>query len=88
MRSPEQLRADARRMGREQTEAESLLWQDLRAKRLDGAKFRRQHQIGDYIVDFCCLKHRLVIEVDGGQHDEEAAKDAVRTRRINEQVSG
>jgi very-short-patch-repair endonuclease len=84
MRTPEQLRADSRRLRREQTPAEGLLWQNLRAKRLNGAKFRRQHAIGDHIVDFCCLRHRLIVEVDGGQHagKEEEEKDAARTARL------
>jgi very-short-patch-repair endonuclease len=87
MRTPYQLRDDSRRLRREQTPAESLLWQNLRAKRLNGAKFRRQHAIGDYIVDFCCLRHRLVVEVDGGQHagDQEEEKDAARTARLEAQ---
>jgi very-short-patch-repair endonuclease len=82
MRTPEQLRNDVRRLRQEQTPAEGLLWQNLRARRLVGAKFRRQHPIGDYIVDFCCLAHRLIVEVDGGQHAEELEKDAARTRRL------
>jgi very-short-patch-repair endonuclease len=82
MRTPEQLRADVRRLRREQSEAESLLWQNLRAKRLDGLKFRRQHPIGGHIADFCCLRHRLVIEIDGSQHADEIEQDAVRTRRL------
>ena len=85
MRTPEQLRNDVRRLRREQTPAEGLLWQNLRAKRLLGAKFRRQHPIGDHVVDFCCLRHRLVVELDGGQHIDEAEKDAVRTRRLEAQ---
>jgi very-short-patch-repair endonuclease len=85
MRTPEQLRADVRCLRREQTEAESLLWQHLRGKRLKGAKFRRQHAIGGHIVDFCCLRHGLVIEVDGGQHTEETEKDAARTARLEAQ---
>src|SRR5580704_2756915 len=84
MRSPEQLRADARRLRREQTDAESVLWQHLRGKRLNGAKFRRQHLIGDHIADFCCLKHRLIVEVDGGQHADEVEKDAARTHHLEE----
>jgi very-short-patch-repair endonuclease len=84
MRTPEQLRADSRRLRREQTPAEGLLWRNLRAKRLNGAKFRRQHPIGDHIVDFCCIGYRLVVEVDGEQHaDADAeAKDAARTARL------
>ena len=82
MRTPYQIRDDVRRLRHEQTPAEGLLWQNLRAKRLNGAKFRRQHPIGNQIVDFCCLGHRLIIEVDGGQHAEEAEKDAARTKRL------
>ncbi len=82
MRTPYQIRDDVRRLRREQTPAEGLLWQNLRAKRLKGAKFRRQHPIGNQIVDFCCLAHRLIIEVDDGQHAEEAEKDAARTKRL------
>ena len=87
MRTPEQLRADSRRLRHEQTPAESLLWQNLRAKRLNGAKFRRQHPIADHIVDFCCLRYRLVIEIDGAQHaePEEEQKDAARTARLEKQ---
>jgi very-short-patch-repair endonuclease len=55
MYSPEQLHDDARRLRHNQTESEHRLWPRLRAKRLSGAKFRRQHPIGNYIVDFCCL---------------------------------
>ncbi len=82
MRTPEQLRNDVRRLRREQTPAEGILWQKLRGKRLMGAKFRRQHPIGDHIADFCCLRHRLVVELDGGQHIDEIEKDAARTRRL------
>jgi very-short-patch-repair endonuclease len=84
MRTPYQLSDDIRRLRREQTPAEGLLWHNLRAKRLNGAKFRRQHPIGDHIVDFCCLRYRLVVEVDGAQHAEpdEEAKDAARTARL------
>ena len=85
MRSAEQFRDDVRRLRREQTQAESLLWQQLRGKRLAGAKFRRQHLIGNAIVDFCCLKNRLIIELDGGQHAEEAENDAARTARLEAQ---
>jgi very-short-patch-repair endonuclease len=52
------------------TDAERTLWSYIRAKRLDGLKFRRQHPIGKYIVDFVCLERKIVIELDGGQHAE------------------
>jgi very-short-patch-repair endonuclease len=52
------------------THAEQILWSRLRAHLMDGYKFRRQHAIGSYIVDFVCLQARLIIEVDGDTHDE------------------
>ena len=68
-------------MRRDQPDAERYLWSRLRAGRLLGIKFRRQQPIGDYIVDFVCFGHMLVIEVDGGQHNEPAAiaRDSERT---------
>lgn len=62
------------------TDAERLLWSCVRAKRLEGLKFRRQHQIGNYIVDFVCLEKKLVIELDGGQHAEPDKKEDDRKR--------
>ena len=50
------------------TEAEKRLWSRLRSRQILGLKFRRQHPIGNYIVDFACLERKLVIELDGGQH--------------------
>ncbi len=69
----------ARAMRKNPTEAEKKLWMVLRGKNLEGYKFRRQHPIGPYIVDFCCLKKKLVIEVDGGQHLDQQDKDLERT---------
>ena len=60
------------------TDAERKLWQCLRAGQLHGLKFRRQHPIPLYVVDFYCEAVRLVVEVDGSQHTEEV--DGVRTR--------
>lgn len=57
-----------RRLRREATDAERALWHILRNRQLTGAKFRCQQQFGPYVLDFFCLEHRLVIEVDGGQH--------------------
>jgi very-short-patch-repair endonuclease len=63
----------AKRLRSDQTKAELLLWYHLRAHRFFGFKFKRQKPVGRYIVDFLCVEHRLVIEVDGGQHNEEQA---------------
>lgn len=56
------------------TRAEATLWEALRGKRLEGLKFRRQQVLGPYIADFFCAAGRLVIELDGGAHTDEAAK--------------
>lgn len=64
----------ARKLRRESTKAERILWQHLRNKKLNGLKFRRQEQIGDYIVDFVCYEKKLIIELDGGHHSQEETK--------------
>src|SRR5688572_23598202 len=69
----------ARQLRARQTEAERLLWYLLRDRRLNGAKFRRQVPIGNYIVDFVCQEAKLVVELDGGQHTEQVAYDTART---------
>jgi len=61
----------ARELRRNLTESERRLWSALRDKRLLGLKFRRQHPVGPFIVDFACLTASLVIELDGSQHDDE-----------------
>ena len=61
-----------------QTEHERLLWFLLRGRRFAGFKFRRQHRIGDAIVDFVCLESAVVIELDGGQHNHDPSLDAKR----------
>lgn len=64
----------ARRLRKEQTPWEAALWERLRAHRLDGLHFRRQHQLGRYIADFYCAELKLVIELDGAQHERPAAQ--------------
>jgi type I restriction enzyme R subunit len=59
----------ARELRKNETQAEDLLWQLLRNRQFLGLKFRRQHQIGDFIVDFYCAEHRLIIEADGSIHN-------------------
>ncbi len=63
------------------TPAERKLWQQLRLKNVAGSRFRRQHPIGPYVVDFICLERKLIVELDGGQHaePETEAYDAART---------
>jgi very-short-patch-repair endonuclease len=61
------------------TPAEQKLWSVLRAHQTEGLHFRRQHAIGNYIVDFCSPRQKLIIELDGGQHVEQAAYDQERT---------
>ena len=70
----------ARKSRGDQTEAEERLWYYLRGRRLEGEKFVRQFQIGNFIADFACRAARLAIELDGGQH--EADRDAARTEAI------
>ena len=74
----------AQRLRANSTPAERRIWSMLRAKRLAGLKFRRQHVVGNYIADFVCLSARLIIEVDGDSHgdDEAALSDARRTEEI------
>jgi len=75
----------ARYLRRQGTDAEKALWYQLRNRRIEGTRFRRQQPIGPYIVDFVSFERRLVVEVDGGQRDEEviAGRDEERTRWLN-----
>jgi lysyl-tRNA synthetase class 2 len=75
--------AYARALRHDSTEAEKRLWAILRNRKLDGWKFRRQVPIDSFIVDFCCIKARLIVELDGGQHaDEKEHYDDLRTRQL------
>ena len=80
------VRADAKDKARalraQMTDAETLMWQQLRGRRFQGFKFRRQRTLGPYILDFVCLEAGLVIEIDGGQHAEQQAYDQARTALI------
>jgi len=67
------------------TDAERILWSHLRARRLDGLKFRRQHPVGKYIVDFICFENKIVIEVDGGQHSWEKTSDEDRDKWLSKE---
>ena len=68
-----------RALRRNMTDAERKLWSALRGKQLQGLKFRRQHPYEDFILDFVCLEKKLVVEVDGGQHQDRIAVDSKRT---------
>ena len=75
---PTRTLAHAKDLRKHSTDAEHKLWQYLRAGRLNGLKFRRQHAIPPYIVDFICMSQSLIVELDGSQHAIEV--DAMRTR--------
>jgi very-short-patch-repair endonuclease len=75
----------ARTLRQNLTDAERRLWFHLRRKQLNGHRFRRQVPIGPYIADFVCFEAKLVIEVDGGQHNDDAEKDARRTALMESQ---
>jgi very-short-patch-repair endonuclease len=75
----------AHQLRKEPTAAEAKLWTYLRRKQLNGVSFRRQHAIGQYIADFCSLKKKLVIELDGNQHKDQGEHDKERTLYLESQ---
>ena len=74
-----------RELRKNSTEAEGLLWKNLRLRQIEGYKFRRQQPIGEYIVDFVCFERRLIVGVDGGQHAEKIAYDSKRDEWLKSQ---
>ena len=76
--------AIAKKLRINSTDTEKYLWKYLRGRQLEGFKFRRQHPIGKYIVDFVNLERKIIIEVDGGQHLENK-KDKLRDKWLEEQ---
>jgi very-short-patch-repair endonuclease len=68
----------ARELRSRETRAEDRLWQELRGRRLDGLKFCRQHPVGPFVLDFCCVERRLAIEIDGEVHATQHDRDAER----------
>ncbi len=76
--------ANARKLRKQQTPAEQKLWNLLRNKKLAKYKFRRQFPIGNYIADFACFQHRLIVEADGSQHAE-SILDKKRTAELEKQ---
>ena len=82
MKHEKRLLAHAKKQRQQMPDAERELWYHLRDRRLGGRKFRRQKPIGPYVGDFVCHQPKLVVEADGGQHLEQAAYDAERSRYL------
>lgn len=80
--------AIARRLRRDLSPPEAMLWQKLRGGKA-GAKFRRQHSVGPYVVDFYCREARLIVEIDGEAHDraDRPARDEARLTFLSEQAT-
>ena len=72
----------ARELRQRQTEAEKTLWARLRNRQLEGVKFRRQQPIGHYVVDFASLENRIIVEIDGGQHNERGMREKDEERTV------
>jgi len=75
----------ARQLRNNPTDAERRLWQKLQRRQIAAAKFRRQQPISPFIVDFVCFEHRLIVEVDGGQHAQQVPYDEKRSRWLEAQ---
>jgi len=73
----------ARALRQPLTPAEHVLWQALRDRKLAGLKFRRQHAVGAFILDFYCPAHKLVVELDGGIHHRQAGYDEARSAHLS-----
>ncbi len=72
----------AKKLRKNLTPAEQILWQALRGRQLHGLKFRCQHPVGKFIVDFYCPQCKLVIELDGEVHDQQTEYDSARTAQL------
>lgn len=79
--TPAKLRR-ARELRRKATPAEQQLWTALRNDQLTGHHFRRQHILAGYIVDFCCIRARVIVEIDGAHHADQTLADTHRTRAL------
>ena len=75
----------ARTLRRDSTDAERRLWSALRNRRLEGVRFRRQVVLGRYVADFCSAHPKLVVELDGAQHEDQKSYDEARTRYLEGQ---
>ena len=82
MRALSPVQQRARELRQEMTPAEKLLWEQLRNRKLAGLKFRRQHPLDRFIVDFYCAACNLVVEVDGDIHDLQQERDEVRIEEL------
>jgi len=72
----------AKTLRKQQTEAEKKLLLHLRDRRFEGLKFRRQHPIGPFVTDFCCIEKSIILEIDGSQHLENKSYDDKRTEYL------
>jgi very-short-patch-repair endonuclease len=72
-------------MRREPAPAELRFWHEVRDRRPNGLKFKRQVPVGPYIADFLCNEHRLIVELDGGQHADHVARDETRDAYLKSQ---
>lgn len=84
MPAPVKIRNLSRILRKDATDAERKLWMQLRRRQVGGRRFRRQHPLGPYIVDFVCLEVKLIVEIDGGQHADAVATDAQRTQWLEQ----
>jgi very-short-patch-repair endonuclease len=82
LRQKQLLHQRARRLRREQTSFEAKLWKCLRGRQFDQFKFRRQFPVKGYIADLCCPEKKLIVELDGGQHLDQASYDSERTAKL------
>lgn len=78
----QRMKEAARELRKQPTESEAKLWEAIRGGRLGGRKFRRQQAVGTFVVDFYCSDERLVVEVDGGVHETQQEKDALRQEAL------
>ncbi|HVH11396.1 MAG TPA: endonuclease domain-containing protein [Longimicrobium sp.] len=81
-RTSRAVRARAKELRKEQTPAERMLWRVLRDRAVNGLKFRRQHPLDGFVLDFYCPEVKLCVELDGGIHDTQAERDAGRTAQL------
>jgi len=81
---PFNLTKTAKSLRKNATRVETILWSQLRARQIEGTKFRRQQPIDEFVVDFVCFEKKLIIELDGGQHAQARAEDRERDNRLSE----